>query len=78
MISLSDNQLEVVMQVAAELSEEKCQEFLERVAAAVTVDLQMRGQINDADVALAVQLALRGLTQNSALSQNRNRKVQAA
>jgi hypothetical protein len=78
MISLSDNQLEVVMHVAAALSEEKCQEFLERVAAAVAVDLQMRGQINDADVALAVQLGLRGLTQNSALSQNRNRKVQAA
>jgi hypothetical protein len=64
MISLSDNQLEVIMCTAEPLPEEKCQEFLERVAAAVAVVLEMRGQINDADVSVAVQLALRGLIHN--------------
>jgi len=73
MIGLSDNQLEIIMRVAAPLSEGKCQEFLERVAAAVAVVLEMRGQINDDDVAVAVQLALRSLTHNSAASQNWNR-----
>jgi hypothetical protein len=73
MIGLSDNQLEVIMRVAAPLSEGKCQEFLERVAAAVAVVLEMRGQINDEDVAVAVQLALRSLSHNSAASQNWNR-----
>jgi hypothetical protein len=75
MIGLSDNQLEVIMGAAAALSEGKCQEFLERVAAAVAVVLEMRGQINDEDVAIAVQLALRSLTHNSAAPQNwyRNR-----
>ena len=73
MIGLSDNQLEVIMRVAAPLSEGKCQEFLERVAAAVAVVLEMRGQINDGDVAVAVKLALRSLTHNSAASQNWNR-----
>ncbi len=73
MITLSDHQLEVIMRAAAALSEADCQEFLERVAAAAAVDLQMHGQINDAGVALAVQLALRGLTHNSTVSQNRDR-----
>jgi hypothetical protein len=73
MIGLRDNQLEVIMRVAAPLSEGKCQEFLERVAAAVAVVLEMRGQINDEDVAVAVQLALRSLTHNSGASQNWNR-----
>jgi hypothetical protein len=73
MIGLSDNQLEVIMRVAAPLSEGKCQEFLERVAEAVAVVLEMRGQINDDDVAVAVQLALRSLTHNSAAWQNGTR-----
>ena len=73
MIGLSDNQLEVIMRVAAPLSEGKSQEFLERVAAAVAVALEMRGQINDGDIAIAVQLALRSLNHNSAASQNWNR-----
>jgi len=73
MIGLSDNQLEVIMRVAAPLSEGKCQEFLERVAAAVAVALEMRGQINDGDIAIAVQLAWRSLNHNSAASQNWNR-----
>ena len=64
MIGLSDNHLEVIMRSAEPLPEEKCQEFLERVAAAVAAVWEMRGQINDADVALAVQLALRGLIHN--------------
>ena len=66
MIGLSDTQLEAIMHVATPLSEGKCQEFLERVAAALAVVLQMRGQINDDDVAVAAQLALRSLTHNSA------------
>jgi hypothetical protein len=69
MIGLSDNQLEVIMRVAAPLSEEKCQEFFERVAAV----LQVRGQINDDDVAAAVQLALGALIRNSAAWKNWNR-----
>ena len=73
MIGLSDNQLEAIMRVAAPLSEGMCQEFLERVAAAVAVVLEMHGQINDGDVAVAVQLALRSFTHNSAASQNWNR-----
>jgi hypothetical protein len=59
MIGLTDTQLEAIMRVATPLSEGKCQEFLERVAAALAVVLQMRGQINDDDVAVAAQLALR-------------------
>lgn len=73
MIGLSDNQLEVIMRKAAPLSEENCQEFLERVAGAVAAILQMRGQINDDDVAVAVQLALGALIHNSAAWQNWNR-----
>jgi hypothetical protein len=61
MIGLSDSQLEIIMSTAEPLAEEKCQEFLERVAAV----LQGRGQINDDDVSVAVQLALRGLIHNS-------------
>jgi hypothetical protein len=71
MIGLSDNQIEVIMRVAQPMSEEKCQEFLEKVAAV----LQVRGQINDDDVAAAVQLALGALIYNSAAWKNwkRNR-----
>jgi hypothetical protein len=61
-IGLSDNQLEVIMRAAEPLPEENCQEFLHKVAA----DLQVRGQINDDDVAAAVQLALGALIHNSA------------
>jgi hypothetical protein len=57
MIGLSDSQLEVVMENAEALAEDKCQAFLARVAAV----LQKRDQINDDDVSAAVQLALRGL-----------------
>jgi hypothetical protein len=61
MIGLSDTQLEIILSTAEPLSEEKCQEFLERVAAV----LRGRGQINDDDVSVAVQLALRDLIENS-------------
>ena len=72
MIGLSDSQLEIVMRTAEPLAEESCQEFLERVAAAVAAVLNVRGQINDDDVSAAVQLALRGLINNSAVWKNWN------
>ena len=72
MIGLSDSQLEIVMRTAEPLAEESCQEFLERVAAAVAAVLNVRSQINDDDVSAAAQLALRGLINNSAVWKNRN------
>jgi hypothetical protein len=63
MIELSDNQLEMIMQNAEALADDKCQEFLERVAAV----LQERGEITDDEVSAAVQLALRDLIHNSAV-----------
>jgi hypothetical protein len=65
MIGLSDSQLEIIMSAAESMAEEKCQELLEGVAAAVSAVLQVRGQINDDDVAIAVQLGLRALIHNS-------------
>jgi len=67
MIGLSDNQFEVIMSTAEPLAEEKCQEFWKRVAEAIGAVSQLHGQINDHDVSIAVQLALRGLIQNSAV-----------
>jgi hypothetical protein len=61
MIGLSDSQLEVVMENAEALAEDKCQAFLATVAAV----LQKRDQINDDDVCAAVQLALRDLIHDS-------------
>lgn len=63
MIGLSDSQLEIVMENAEALAEDKCQAFLARVAAV----LQKRDQINDDDVSAAVQLALRDLIHDSAV-----------
>ena len=65
MIGLSDSQLEIIMSTAEPLAEGKCQEFLERVAEAVGAVVQVRGQINDDDVSIAVRLALRALITNS-------------
>jgi hypothetical protein len=62
-IELSDSQLEVIMENAEALAEDKCQAFLARVAAV----LQERDQIIDDDVSAAVQLALRDLIHNSAV-----------
>jgi hypothetical protein len=70
-IGLSDNQLEVIMRTAEPLPEEKCQEFLQRVAAV----LQVRDQINDDDVAAAAQLALGALIHNSAAWKNWDRNA---
>ena len=67
-IGLSDKQLEVIMRAAEPLPEEKCQEFLQNVAAV----LQVRGQINDDDVAAAVQLSMGALIHNSAAWKNWN------
>ena len=47
MIGLSDSQLEIIMSTAEPLAEENRQEFLERVAEAVTAVVQVRGRIND-------------------------------
>jgi len=63
MIGLSVSQLEIVMENAEALAEDKCQAFLARVAAV----LQKRDQINDDDVSAAVQLALRDLIHDSAV-----------
>ena len=63
MIGLSDSQLEIIMENAEALAKDKCQAFLERVAAV----LQKRDQINDDDVSAAVQLALRDLIHDSAV-----------
>jgi len=65
MIGLSDDQLEIVVSTAEPMAEEKCQEFLERVAPALAAVLQVRGQINDNDVSTAVERALRDLIHNS-------------
>ena len=62
-ISLNDSQLEIVIRAAELLAEEKCQEFLENVAAV----LRVHGEINDDDVSAAVKVALRGLLHNSAV-----------
>jgi len=73
MIGLSDSQLGIIMSAAEPLVDEKCQEFLERVAEAVASVLQVRGQINDEDVSVAVQLGLRALLHNSAVWKDLNR-----
>ena len=72
MIGLSDSQLEIITRTAEPLAEKSCQEFLERVAAAVAAVLNVRGQITDDDVSAAVQLSMRGLINNSAVWKNRN------
>jgi hypothetical protein len=72
MIGLSDNQLEIVMSTAEPMGDETCQEFLERMAAAVAAVLQVRGQINDDDVSAAVRVALRGVIHNSVAWKNLN------
>ena len=59
-LGLSDNQLEIIMRTAKPMAEEKCQEFLQRVAAI----LPLRGQINDNDVSVAVHRALGEMIRN--------------
>ena len=74
MIGLSDSQLEMVMENAEALAEDKCQAFLERVAAI----LQERGQITDDEVSGAVHLALRDLIHNSAVWKDWRRNALAS
>ena len=63
MIGLSDSQIEIILKMAEPLAEDKCQDFLERVAAC----LQACGQISDDDVSVAVKEALRALIHSSAV-----------
>jgi hypothetical protein len=58
MLALSDVQLVIVMDAAADLSPEKRAVFLERVAAR----LQLRGSFTADDLAKAIRVALQGLT----------------
>jgi hypothetical protein len=62
-IGLSDSHLEVIMRTAEPIAEEKRQEFLQRVAAFLPV----RGPINDFDVSVAVDRALRDIMRDSAV-----------
>jgi hypothetical protein len=57
MISLSDSQMQLLTDVAANLAVDRRAIFLERVGAM----LRMRGRFNDADVADVAALALCGL-----------------
>ena len=65
MIALSDRQLEIVMDAAAELLVEKRAVLLERIAAR----LRLIGRFNDQDLELAVRAGLHNLT-FSKLAQN--------
>jgi hypothetical protein len=59
MTSLSDRQLQIVMQAARTLPIDKRDVFLQRVA----VQLELRHQSNDAEVDTAARAALQGLVQ---------------
>jgi hypothetical protein len=63
-ISLSDTQLKTVMAAASHVPHEKRSQFLERVAAMLT--LRGRGHFDDADVTDAVSRALNGMTHQPA------------
>jgi hypothetical protein len=64
MISLSDDQLRVLMTAAAALDYEKRDTFLQRVAG--LLGKQATGCHSDADVAQAAEQALRSLSVNTA------------
>ena len=64
MIALNDAQLKIVMAAASPVPPEKRSQFLERIAAMLT--LRGRGHFTDADVNAAAKLALRGLVQEPA------------
>jgi hypothetical protein len=61
-ISLSDEQLDVVMTAARGLVLERRDIFLQRIGAM----LKLRGRIDDSDICEVVQLALHGLVQQTA------------
>ena len=62
MISLSDEQLDVVMTAAKGIEPSRRSVFLERIAAM----LKLRHRFDDSDVCEVVQLALCGLVQQTA------------
>jgi hypothetical protein len=62
MIALSDAQLKMVMAAASHVPHAKRAQFLERIAAMLT----LRGRFNDDDVGAVVRLALQGLVRESA------------
>ena len=62
MISLSDSQLQIVMQAAAGIDPERRDVYLQRCAAI----LRLRGRFTDSDVADVAKLALRGLVHRNA------------
>jgi hypothetical protein len=67
MIALTDRQLETVMTAATPLPVEKRTVLLERIAAHLSLHGRRAGyRFGDADVALAVRMALQGLTQSAA------------
>ena len=61
MVSLSDNQLKIVMDAAGSLAPERRDTFLQRCGAM----LRMRGRFTDADVAEVTRLAMAGLVQTA-------------
>jgi hypothetical protein len=63
MIALSDNQLQTLMIVAADITPEKRSMFLERVSAMLA--LRGRGHFTDADVTDVASLALCGLVHHT-------------
>ena len=62
MLSLSDNQLEIVVSAARAVAPERRDIFLQRIAAM----LKLRGRFDDTDIAEVTALALRGLVQQAA------------
>jgi hypothetical protein len=61
MVSLTDHQLETIMDAAATVAPERRSVFLERVGAM----LKVRRRFNDADVSEVARLALCGLVQTA-------------
>jgi hypothetical protein len=67
MIALTDQQLDMVMTAAMPLPSEKRAILLERVAAHLQLYGRRAGRgFGDADVGLAISVALRGLVQSAA------------
>ena len=64
MLSLSHRQLQIVMDAARDVPQEKRGQFLEWIAAMLAV--RGRGHFNDSDVTDVAKLALTGLAQQPA------------
>lgn len=65
MLSLTDQQLDIIAGKASELVPEKRSTYLERVAAIL---MQRAGRHTTADVVEAAEMALRSLTQREAVA----------